>query len=84
LLGDHLNGRNDPMLTESVDRRVWQQTRRVALTKAQVASPLARRPYDVRHSGTPSVACRCGRLGGDGKARFGKRRENSLAPPREK
>jgi integrase len=30
---------------------VWAQTRVLALTPAQVASPLARRPYDLRHAG---------------------------------
>jgi integrase len=82
LLREHLNaydtvpdgylfhGRNGAMLSESVYGRVWQQARRVALTKAQVASPLASRPYDLRHSGitlslnagvpAPEVARRAG------------------------
>ena len=30
--------------------RVWHRARSTALTKAQVASPLARRPYDLRHA----------------------------------
>ncbi|GAA2456886.1 tyrosine-type recombinase/integrase [Actinomadura vinacea] len=30
---------------------VWAATRALALTPAQVASPLARRPYDLRHAG---------------------------------
>lgn len=35
---------------------VWQQARRTAFTQAQVASALAARPYDLRHSGiTPSL-----------------------------
>mgnify|MGYP002620877114 CR=1 FL=1 len=29
---------------------VWQEARKLALTPAQVASPLARRPYDLRHA----------------------------------
>ena len=29
---------------------VWQEARALALTPAQVASPLARRPYDLRHA----------------------------------
>jgi integrase len=29
---------------------VWQQARTLAFTPAQVASPLARRPYDLRHA----------------------------------
>jgi integrase len=39
------------MLSESVYGRIWQQARRAALTQAQAASPLAARPYDLRHSG---------------------------------
>jgi len=30
---------------------VWHQARTLGLTPAQVASPLARRPYDLRHGG---------------------------------
>lgn len=30
---------------------VWAATRQLAFTPAQVASPLARRPYDLRHAG---------------------------------
>ncbi|MFI9575598.1 tyrosine-type recombinase/integrase [Microbispora rosea] len=29
---------------------VWQEARKLALTPAQVTSPLARRPYDLRHT----------------------------------
>lgn len=29
---------------------VWHKARRAALTRAQAASPLARRPYDLRHA----------------------------------
>ncbi|MEU6424893.1 tyrosine-type recombinase/integrase [Microbispora sp. NPDC046973] len=29
---------------------VWQEARKLAFTPAQVASPLARRPYDLRHA----------------------------------
>ncbi|MBB5134191.1 integrase [Thermocatellispora tengchongensis] len=29
---------------------VWQETRKLALTPAQVASSLAARPYDLRHA----------------------------------
>ncbi|MEU4411385.1 hypothetical protein AB0F88_43370 [Streptosporangium sp. NPDC023963] len=29
---------------------VWHETRKLAFTPAQVASPLARRPYDLRHA----------------------------------
>ena len=31
--------------------RVWQNARALALTPAQLATPLMRRPYDLRHSG---------------------------------
>ncbi len=31
-------------------RRIWDRARRLALTEAQYASPLARRPYDLRHA----------------------------------
>ncbi len=49
---------------------VWQEARALALTPAQVASPLARRPYDLRHAAVslwlnggvpaPEVAARAG------------------------
>lgn len=62
-------GRGGP-LSESVYGRVWQMAREKALTPAQVASPLAGRPYDLRHSGVtlalnagvpaPEVARRAG------------------------
>ncbi|WP_231335829.1 hypothetical protein [Actinomadura graeca] len=31
-------------------RRVWDRARRVALFDAEYASPLAKRPYDLRHA----------------------------------
>jgi integrase len=31
-------------------RRAWTAARRAALTPAEYASPLARRPYDLRHA----------------------------------
>jgi integrase len=31
-------------------RRAWAKARQVALTPAEQASPLARRPYDLRHA----------------------------------
>jgi len=37
-------------LSESVYGRVWQGTRLLAFTPALEASPLARRPYDLRHA----------------------------------
>ena len=36
-------------LQESTYRQVWARARDAALTGAQAASPLARRPYDLRH-----------------------------------
>ena len=63
-------GRRGAMLSESVYGRIWQQARRAALSQAQVTSPLAGRPYDLRHSGitlslnagvpAPEVARRAG------------------------
>jgi integrase len=44
-------GRRGAMLSESVYGRIWQQARRHALTHGQAATPLAGRPYDLRHSG---------------------------------
>jgi len=38
----------------SVYSRVWDQTREIGLTPDQVASPLARRPYDLRHAALSS------------------------------
>jgi integrase len=62
-------GRGGP-LSESVYGRVWQLARNMALTPTQLASPLAGRPYDLRHSGVtlalnagvpaPEVARRAG------------------------
>jgi integrase len=37
-------------LQDSAISAVWQAARAVALTEAQQASPLARRPYDLRHA----------------------------------
>jgi integrase len=37
-------------LSASVYDRWWKMAREAALTPAQVASPLARRPYDLRHA----------------------------------
>ncbi len=37
-------------LSESTYARVWQEARRRALTPEEAASPLARRPYDLRHA----------------------------------
>jgi integrase len=37
-------------LSQSVYERWWKLARHEALTPAQIASPLARRPYDLRHA----------------------------------
>jgi integrase len=41
---------NGGMVGSSTYYRVWAQARTYALTPAQVASPLASRPYDLRHA----------------------------------
>jgi integrase len=61
--------RGNPV-SASTYSRVWQEARALALTPEQVASPLAGRPYDLRHAGvslwlnagvhTPEVAERAG------------------------
>lgn len=38
------------VVSSSTYYRVWQEARTLALPPAVVASPLARRPYDLRHS----------------------------------
>ncbi|MGE3414218.1 MAG: tyrosine-type recombinase/integrase [Dehalococcoidia bacterium] len=40
----------DADLSDSVYRRVWSIARTKALTAEEAASPLARRPYDLRHA----------------------------------
>jgi integrase len=37
-------------VAESTVARVWRKARESALTEAEYASPLARRPYDLRHA----------------------------------
>ena len=37
-------------MSESTYCRVWRKARVVALTADEVRSPLARRPYDLRHA----------------------------------
>jgi hypothetical protein len=37
-------------LQESVCRQIWSKARAAAFDEVQVASPLARRPYDLRHA----------------------------------
>jgi integrase len=43
------SGRGGP-LQETAYAKVWRTARQVALTPAEAASPLARRPYDLRHA----------------------------------
>jgi integrase len=43
------SGRGGP-LQETAYARVWRAARQSALTPAQASSPLARRPYDLRHA----------------------------------
>jgi integrase len=43
------SGRGGP-LQETAYARVWRAARQSALTSAQASSPLARRPYDLRHA----------------------------------
>ena len=40
---------NGPVSRETYSR-IWRRARRVAFTPAQQRSPLARRPYDLRHA----------------------------------
>jgi integrase len=42
---------NGNPIQPSTYRQVWTRTRALALTPAQLATPLMRRPYDLRHSG---------------------------------
>ncbi|MBE1502696.1 integrase [Amycolatopsis lexingtonensis] len=52
-------------IAESTVARVWNNARRAALTEEEYASPLAKRPYDLRHAcvstwlaaGVPSTQC---------------------------
>lgn len=48
--GRFFRGLHGGPLSESVYDRWWKLAREKALTPAQVASPLARRPYDLRHA----------------------------------
>ncbi|WP_235994881.1 site-specific integrase [Nonomuraea montanisoli] len=40
----------DGVIASTAYTEVWQQARLLAFTPAQVASPLAKRPYDLRHT----------------------------------
>lgn len=48
--GRLFHGLHGGPLSESVYDRWWKLARQKALTPAQAASPLARRPYDLRHA----------------------------------
>jgi integrase len=48
--GRLIRGVRGDELSDSTYGRVWQKAREQALTPAEVASPLARRPYDLRHA----------------------------------
>jgi integrase len=49
--GRLFRGARGAMLSESTYGRIWHKARQQALTPAQARSPLAARPYDLRHSG---------------------------------
>ncbi|MFC3982699.1 hypothetical protein [Streptosporangium jomthongense] len=42
------------MLAKSTVLRIWRQARKKALSPEEYASPLARRPYDLRHACLPT------------------------------
>ncbi|WP_306291645.1 hypothetical protein [Microbispora sp. GKU 823] len=42
--------RTDGVITGSAYAKIWKQARSYAFTPEQVASPLAARPYDLRHT----------------------------------
>lgn len=48
--GRLFRGRHGNPVPESVYGDVWREARQTALKPAEVASPLARRPYDLRHA----------------------------------
>ncbi|WP_433127378.1 hypothetical protein ACQPWW_31035 [Micromonospora sp. CA-240977] len=48
--GRFFRGLHGGPLSESVYDRWWKLAREKALTDSQVASPLVRRPYDLRHA----------------------------------
>jgi hypothetical protein len=52
--GRLFRGARGAMLSESIYGRIWQRAREKALSSAQVRSPLAARPYDLRHPLRPS------------------------------
>ncbi|MGH3755746.1 MAG: tyrosine-type recombinase/integrase [Pseudonocardiaceae bacterium] len=48
--GRLIRGTRGDDLSDSTYGRVWQKARATALTPEEAASPLARRPYDLRHA----------------------------------
>ena len=48
--GRLFRGEAGGLLSDSIYGRVWEQARQTALTPAEEASPLAERPYDLRHA----------------------------------
>lgn len=48
--GRLFQGEGGGMLSDSIYGRVWEKARQTALTPAEKASPLAERPYDLRHA----------------------------------
>lgn len=52
--GRLFRGENGGVLSDSVYGRIWQKARAAALTLEEQASPLAARPYDLRHAAVSS------------------------------
>jgi integrase len=48
--GSRFSGERGGALAGVTYNRMWDRARRVALTREQYASPLAARPYDLRHA----------------------------------
>ena len=48
--GRMFQGEGGGLLSDSIYSRVWAKARQQALTPAEAASPLAERPYDLRHA----------------------------------
>ncbi len=47
--GKLFTGRYGGLVTEATYLAMWDKARRKAFSEAEYASPLARRPYDLRH-----------------------------------
>jgi integrase len=48
--GRLFRGEGGGLLSDTIYGRIWDKARRAALTPAEAASPLAERPYDLRHA----------------------------------